>query len=350
MKIAHLIVAALALAGRTVHCQEDDDYGEDEGGGDVEDNYGGGGDDDYGEGGGESPPASGSVQEISSVEEFESFIDDADASVIGAFAAKEVKDPEAKLPEGWDTEEDGEWEAPTIENPAVTSFNSITGSAYNYRFAITYEPAVLAVLKQKSKSGLYLYRSPKFLSKEHGDRARERYPSDKLSTDGVTNWLNAKAQPLVGQFSTTTQQRYKGPVLVVFMNLDFEQNAKSVNYVLKRARKAAVGYKGKLSVAVASSSDMSYDLADYGLKSKSPKSEILMGIRADGKYYGAADIAFSAAAMTKFADDFLAGKVPEAVRLEPDTPDPPPDDDADMGYNDESDGDGEPMRDEADEP
>lgn len=291
---------------------------------------------DYGgdEGGDENPPPSGAVEELTSVEQFEAFIDNADASVIGAFAAKEVKDPEAKIPEGWDADEDGEWEAPTIENPAVTSFNSITSSAYGYRFAITYEPAVLAVLKQKSKSGLYLYRSPKFLSKEHGDRARERYPSDKLSSDGVTNWLNAKAQPLVGQFSMTTQDRYKGPTLVVFMNLDFEQNAKGVNYVLKRARKAAVGYKGKLSFAVASSSDMSYDLADYGLKSKSPKSEILMGIRAGGKYYGAVDVAFSAAAMTKFADDFLAGKLAEAVRLEPETPPASDDDDVDMGGED----------------
>jgi len=328
MKISHVLIAALALAGRTAFCSEED-YGGDEdhdhGGEEDYPNHGGDGD-----GGDEPPPPSGSVEELTSVEQFEAFIDNADASVIGAFAAKEVKDPEAKIPEGWDADEDGEWDAPTIENPAVTSFNAVSGSAYGYRFAITYEPTVLAVLKQKSKSGLYLYRSPKFLSKEHGDRARERYPSDKLAADGVTNWLNAKAQPLVGQFSTTTQDRYKGATLVVFMNLDFEQNAKGVNYVLKRARKAAVGYKGKLSFAVASSSDMSYDLADYGLKSKSPKSEILIGIRADGKYYGAVDVAFSAATMTKFADDFLAGKLTEAVRLEPETP-PAPDADDDMG-------------------
>jgi len=343
MKLAHVLIAALALAGRTAYCQEDDepDYG-------GEDDYGGeGAGEDYGgdEDGSQNPPPSGAVDELTSVEQFEAFIDNADASVIGAFAAKEVKDPEAKIPEGWDADEDGEWEAPTIENPAVTSFNSITSSAYGYRFAVTYEPAVLAVLKQKSKSGLYLYRSPKFLSKEHGDRARERYPSDKLAADGVTNWLNAKAQPLVGQFSTTTQDRYKGATLVVFMNLDFEQNAKGVNYVLKRARKAAVGYKGKLSFAVASSSDMSYELADYGLKSKSPKSEILMGIRANGKYYGAVDVAFSAAAMTKFADDFLAGKLTEAVRLEPETP--PSSGDDDMGGDDDEGYDGDDaMKDE----
>lgn len=31
---------------------------------------------------------------------------------------KQVVDPDAKQPDGWDTESDGEWEAPTIDNPA----------------------------------------------------------------------------------------------------------------------------------------------------------------------------------------------------------------------------------------
>merc|ERR1711935_278336 len=33
-------------------------------------------------------------------------------------APKEIKDPEDKKPEDWDDEEDGEWEAPMIDNPA----------------------------------------------------------------------------------------------------------------------------------------------------------------------------------------------------------------------------------------
>ena len=30
---------------------------------------------------------------------------------------EKVKDPEASKPDGWDDEEDGEWEAPMIDNP-----------------------------------------------------------------------------------------------------------------------------------------------------------------------------------------------------------------------------------------
>ena len=43
----------------------------------------------------------------------------------------------------------------------------------------------------KSSSALYLYRSPRFLSTEAGDKPRERFPAEKLSDSGVSNWLNA---------------------------------------------------------------------------------------------------------------------------------------------------------------
>lgn len=111
-----------------------------------------------------------------------------------------------------------------IENPTFTSFNSISSSNYGYRFAYTTAPEVLAKLKCK-KSGLFLYRSPKFISVKDGDRPRERYPSDTFSDSAVSNWLAAKAQPLVGMYSHSSKDRYKGPVLVIFMYLDFEKNA-----------------------------------------------------------------------------------------------------------------------------
>jgi hypothetical protein len=234
--------------------------------------------------------------------------------VVGAFTEKEVLDPQATMPEGWDTEEDGEWKAPTIENPALTAFNEIVGSpdAYGYRFAVTFDPDVLAKLKAKN-GGLFLFRSPRFLSPEHGDRPRERYPSTKLEASGVTNWLGAKAQPLVGLFSSATRDRYRSPTLVIFMNLDFEANAKGVAYVLKRARKAVSGaLKGKnIKIGVADLNDFSYELGDYGLESKSAKSDVLMGIvdKANDNKYGAQGIAFTGASLQKFAEDFLAGKL-----------------------------------------
>ena len=331
-----LALTVLALFGRTAVCQpEGEDYDESPYAGDDDGDYGGSdyGGDDYGGGEEEPPPPSGGgATELATVEELDAFIDNEDASIVGAFLAKEMQDPEATLPEGWDPEEDGEWVAPTIENPALTSFNEITG-ALSYRFAYTTAPEVLAKLKSKA-GGLYLFRSPKFVSAEHGDRPRERFPSDKLSESAVTNWLQSKAQPLVGLFSTSTSTRNyaTGAVLVVFMNLDFDVNAKGVKYVLKRARKAAAALKGKLSVAVAKLSDMTYELTDYGLESKKPTSDILMGIKANKPggqidYYGT-ETAFSAAALTEFAQSYLDGKLKPHVR-----PDPPPYEGGEGGEN-----------------
>jgi len=319
-----LPILALALLG-TVLCDEEDGgydpeggmpYGDDEGGDDM---MGGGGED---EGGGYEPPP-GDVTTLETVADLEAFIDNEDASIVAAFTASEVTDPDASLPDGWDAEEDGEWVAPTIENPALTTFKAVSTNVYGYRYASTSSPEVLEQLKSKA-GGLYLFRSPKFLSTEHGDRPRERFPSDKWSESAVSNWLKAKAQPLVGLYNSQTSSRYDATsVVIIFMNLDFEQNAKGVQYVLKRARKAAKALKGKIAVAVARLSDMTYELGDYGLESTKPKSDILMGLKAKGKSYAPdAGKAFSGPALTEFAQAFLDGKLTAYER--PDPPPPPP--------------------------
>jgi len=272
------------------------------------------------------------------VEDFDAFLDNVDASVIAAFPSSEITDPNAVLPEGWDEEEDGPWEAPTIEHPVLTSVKAVSAAAYGYRFAHTSAPELLEKLKVK-KSGLFLYRSPKFMSTKDGDRPRERFPSDTLSESAVTNWLAAKAQPLVGLYNHNTKDRYKSAVALVFLNLDFEKQSKNIEYVLKRARKVAASLKGKkLAIAVASSTDMSYELGDYGLKSKSAN-EILMGIKSGSDYYSAVSFfegsgsssAFSGKSLSSFADAFLAGKLTPYEKPE----EPPPADD-EMPLDDEA--------------
>ena len=191
------------------------------------------------------------------------------------------------------------------------------------------------------KSGLFLYRSPRFVSTKDGDRPRERFPSETFTESAVSNWLAAKAQPLVGIYSASTKERYKSAVLVIFMNLDFEKNGQSVSYVLKRARKAANALKGKkLSIAVASLSDMSYEMEDFGVKSTKPTADILMGIKAGDDYYSGPDFdssAFSGKTLSAMADAYLAGKLEKYVKPIDETPSAEPEagDDDDMPPDDE---------------
>ena len=106
-----------------------------------------------------------------------------------------------------------------------------------------------------------------------------------------------------------TKSRYTGPTLVIFMNLDFVVNAKSVQYVLKRARKAAAPLKGKLTIALANLSDMTFDMREFGLES-TKSVDILMGITAGGQYYAApADTSFTGATLAEFGRAFLAGEL-----------------------------------------
>jgi len=342
MRLRLVVLCGLLLAA-TVSAQDEDAYDPDSEGMGEEGDYGGedgdhgGGDDDYGGGGEEEapPPPPADVKELMSVEEFDEFLDNNDASVIGTFTATEIDDPDATLPDDWDEDEDGKWETPKIENPVIASFKEISSGASQYRWAYSSAPDVLEKLKSKN-GGLYLYRSPRFVSKEHGDRPRERFPSTTLTEASVSSWLADKSQPLVGFFNFDTKSRYLGgptapkqPVLIIFLNLDFDANAKNVKYVLKRARKVAATLKGKLSFALAPLSDMSYELGDYGLESKSTASDILMGLlhRKAGKdsYFGSAD-KFSEKTLAAFAESFLAGSLEPHKVDDGSSPPPPPDD------------------------
>jgi len=336
MRVLTVTLLALALFGG-VRCQYDDEegYGGGEGGG--EGGYGGEDEDPPPPPPEDDESGGGGGQELTSLDEYEAFLDNDDASVIGAFTAKMMADPTGVKPDEWDDEEDGEWTAEEIMNPALKKFTSAASSMYNFRFAWTTASDVLEKLKVKS-NGIFLYRSPKFVSTEHGDRPRERFPSDTFAEATLSSWVKAKAQPLVGKWSYATKERYEQAkaVLVVFLNLDFDKNAKGVAYALKRARKAAVELKAKgVAVAVASSSELSYELQDFGLESKRAASDLLMGIKAGDDHYGSTE-AFSGPALLKFAESFLKGELTAHVK-----PPPPPMDDDDAGGGDDDAGDGD---------
>ena len=320
---------ALAFLGHVAWAQdEDDDYdpAQDE---DDHLHEGAGGEEE--EGGG---PAAG-TKELFALEDFDEFVDNMDASIVGCFGEKMMLDPDAVKPEVWDEDEDGPWEGPQIENPAFTAFKSAASDAYNYRFAYSFDAALCETKKLKVGS-LYLYRSPKFVSVADGERARERFPSGKINPEAVTKWAASKAQPLVGAYTDATKDRYSSSTtLVIFLNLDFDSNAKSVAYVLKRARKAAKALKGKVAIAVASIEDMKYQMESYGLETTHPKSDVLMGIKtaADSRHYVPPEGSppFSAKALDAFVQAFLDGKLEEYVK--PYSSPPAGTDDDDDMYN-----------------
>eukprot|EP00967_Tisochrysis_lutea_P111616 scaffold175697_cov36-Tisochrysis_lutea.AAC.1 len=254
------------------------------------------------------PPASTQLDDVSALEQF---LDHDDASVIGAFTS--------------------------LDGEGFDEFEQIAGALqYDWRFAHTAAPAVLERIKAKS-GGLLLYRSPRYVSEKYGDRPRERFPSTNLKEAAVKSWLLSKAQPLVGQYTYNTKERYfskKLPIVLIFVHIDWKGNPKGTAYYANRARKVASQYVGKLQFALAHLGDYEYQMADYGLEVSDKVHDVRIGLihkEGDFEYtYGSSETKFSAEALTSFADAFLAGKLEPAKKTDVSAPPPGNDDEADV--------------------
>jgi protein disulfide isomerase family A protein 3 len=251
------------------------------------------------------PPPS---EDLDDYEALEAFIDNEDCSIIGAFQSE--------------------------DDDAFADFQGIAQSmAYDWRWAHTTDEEVLAKLKVKT-SAVFLYRSPKYISDKYGDRKRERFPSTKLSESALRIWMTKHAQPLVGQYTYTTKDRYlakKVPVVIIFFDINWEKNPKGTAYFVNRARKIGTQFKGQLNFAVASIKDFDYQLSDFGLAAEDKAHDVRIGLlHKEGNeelYYGSESEKFSSDILLKFATDYLAGSLEPAKRQDLSMPPPPMDED-----------------------
>jgi len=189
-----------------------------------------------------SPP-SPSSELLIDIAAFEEFLENDDASVIGAFKS--------------------------ADDGTLADYQAVASDLqYDFRFAHSTNPAVLERVKAKN-GGVFIYRAPNFVSEKYGDRPRERFPSARLTNPAVKNWLLAKTQPLVGGYTYSSKERYlskKLPVVIVFVDVNWKGNPKGTAYYANRARKVAAGYGGKLQFAMAHLSDYEFQLGDFGLE------------------------------------------------------------------------------------
>mmetsp|Transcript_20419 Transcript_20419/g.64474 ORF Transcript_20419/g.64474 Transcript_20419/m.64474 type:complete len:426 (-) Transcript_20419:440-1717(-) len=304
---AVLALAALGLFISTPLARGDDGEGEDEADDmdDYDDDYGGGGyggdeygdyGDEYGGGGGGPPPME--LKELIALEDFDEFLNDEDASVVGFFE-KEGDDLEA--------------------------FKSTAESLqYDFRFAWTTSEEILA--KYKYKSAAVVFKSPRFTSDKY-DKPKARFPGASFSnSDALKIFVREKSLPLVGQFTYKTKSRYTDrgmPIVKVFFDVDYELNPKGSNYYVNRVRKVAADYIGKLSFTIAAISDYSYETSDYGLELEANKKQVGVGIEDGDKRYGMVGKDFSVNTLKEFVESFIKGELKPTKVIEPYVPPPP---------------------------
>mmetsp|Transcript_4443 Transcript_4443/g.11498 ORF Transcript_4443/g.11498 Transcript_4443/m.11498 type:complete len:433 (+) Transcript_4443:39-1337(+) len=278
-----------------VHPEDDEDFD----GGDYgeDDDYTGGdddymGDDDYDPD--SMPPPATELKELTTAEEFDSFLDNEDASVVGFFAE---------------------------EGDALDAFKSSAQTlAYDFRFAYTTSAEVLS--KYKYKSAAVVFKPPRFVNDKY-DKPKARFPGTNFSnSDALKIFLREASLPLVGQLTYNTKERYSArgiPLVKVFFDVDYTLNPKGSNYYVNRVRKVAAEYVGKLSFAIAAIKDYSWETSDYGLSLEEGKKQVGVGIEDGDKRYGMGEEEFSVVNLKAFCEKFLAGELEPTKVVE--TPD-----------------------------
>merc|ERR1719235_669693 len=267
------------------------------------------------------------AKELTTLEEVESFIDDDHASVIGFYAPDPkvegetedgmIPDPNAKKPEEWDDEDDGDWAAPMIKKvTAADAFKEFAKTDYNSRFAVTSSEEVLT--KYKLKNAIVVFKPPNQVSKKYGDKKRARYGSTKINNDALKTFTEQNSVPLVGLYNYKTQGSYTNsglPIVKIFMMPDLKNNIKGTNYFLNRLRKVAKDYKGKFMFTAVSKDDYSYEIADYGVdKDALKRNDVFVGIEHDSVHYKM-EGKFSSDNVAKFCAAFDAGELTQAERF-----------------------------------
>jgi len=148
------------------------------------------------------------------------------------------------------------------------------------------------------------------VSEKH-EKAKSRYPSKTLKLGSLEKFVFDKALPLVGEKTFKSADSYdntKLPMVTVFADVNHEKNAKGYQYLANRVRKVAKEFAGKLVFNIASKSDFSYILADYGIGDLSGKQDVGVGLVSGDMHYKMTD-KFSVESLKSFVDAWKAGSL-----------------------------------------
>jgi len=163
---------------------------------------------------------------------------------------------------------------------------------------------------------IVFYPSNKYQSKlEKGEVVFEDTTSEEL-----IQFIETNIVPLAGEYSSANAHLYrklKKPVFKVYVEIDWEKNAKGVNYYLNRLRKLAIDnkFQDKLSFVVVNKKSNSRDLAVIGF-SEVKDAFFIQQADGDDKYVPA-HVSFSPASAKDFIEEFLASKVEVYIKSEP---------------------------------
>lgn len=224
-----------------------------------------------------------SAKPIDTNEAFDAFIKNADISVIGFFPSK----------------------SGAAYNNFVATANSLRDS---FRFGLVSDKSV-AEHAGYTGEAIVVFRP--------FDEPKNVYTGAN-TVKALTDFVYAKSIATVGQYTRDNSVRYKRrnlPIVKVYVDVNFETNAKQAGYYINRVKKVVNMNKaaeGKLLFAVAAKKDFQDEIKNLGLEGK----DVVMGIDHSELRYRTTE-SFSVESLDSFVKDYLAGSLKPYIKSEP---------------------------------
>ncbi|XP_028647247.2 protein disulfide-isomerase A3 isoform X2 [Erpetoichthys calabaricus] len=232
--------------------------------------------------------------ELKTVADFEKFVGDKDASVVGFFA-------------------DG---GSSAQSEFLKSANSLRES---FRFAHTNNEELL----QKHDidgQGIILFRPPHLNNKFEENTVM--FGEEKYTSGKIKKFIQDNIFGLCPHMTEDNKDQLKGKdLLVAYYDVDYEKNAKGSNYWRNRVMKVAKIFidQGKnLNFAVANKNTFGQDLSEFGLDS-TPGELPVVGIKTlkGEKYVMQEEFSRDGKALERFLEDYFDGKLKHYLKSEP---------------------------------
>uniref|UniRef100_A0A914V9R8 Protein disulfide-isomerase n=1 Tax=Plectus sambesii TaxID=2011161 RepID=A0A914V9R8_9BILA len=227
-----------------------------------------------------------SAKELTSLADYEKFLNTDEYSVIGFFEGEsKLKDSFQKVA---DTERD------------------------RFRFGYTTDKATIKKTGFTDDIVIYV---PKRLHNKF-EEGEIKYDGN-YDTDKIKKFLINEMHGLVGVRSSDNAWQFdKKPLVVVYYNVDYVKDPKGTNYWRNRVLKVAQDFKRKVHFAISNKEDYSQEVEEHGLgDKKESKDPIVAAHTGVGKFPMTAD--FSIENLKKFVEDLLAEKLEAYMKSEP---------------------------------
>ncbi|KAM9376402.1 protein disulfide-isomerase A3 [Pholidichthys leucotaenia] len=232
--------------------------------------------------------------ELKTEADFDKFTADQDASVVGFFA-------------------DDKSTAQAEFLKAASAFRD------NYRFAHTNSETLL----QKHDidgEGVILFHPPRLHNKFEDSSVK--FSEDKFTSNKIKKFIQDNIFGICPHMTDDNKDQLKGKdLLVAYYDVDYSKNPKGSNYWRNRVMKVAKSFLDqgkKLNFAVASKSQFSHDLSEFGLESGSDELPVVAIRTAKGdKYVMKDEFSRDGKALEHFLEDYFDGKLKRYLKSEP---------------------------------